>query len=52
MAESRKVAITFYSVDKILLCDHSNEAILTVLSLCTVYFSEFCRKELINFVEF
>ena len=32
-----KVVLTFKSVDKILLCDHSNESYRAVLSCGTVY---------------
>ena len=32
-----KVSLTFTSVDETLVCDHSNESYLTVLSCGTVY---------------
>ena len=32
-----EVVLTFHSVDKILLCDHSNESYCIVLSCDTVY---------------
>ena len=32
-----KVVLTFKSVDETLVCDHSNESYLTVLSCGTVY---------------
>ena len=32
-----KVVLTFKSVDETLVCDHSNESYLVVLSLGTVY---------------
>ena len=34
-----KVVLTFKSVDETLVCDHSNESYLTVLSCGTVYFA-------------
>ncbi len=34
-----KVALTFKSVDKTLMCDHSNESYRAVLSCGTVYYA-------------
>ena len=35
-----RVVLTFKSVDKILVCDHSNESYWVVLSCGTVYYAE------------
>ena len=34
-----KVVLTFKSVDETLVCEHSNESYLAVLSLVTVYYA-------------
>ena len=48
-----KVVLTFESVDKILMCDHSNKSYRAVLSCGTVYYvvqgdSNVCRSMLIH----
>jgi len=42
------VVVTFESVDEILLCDHSNETSLALLSHSTTYFSAFYKIKLGN----
>ena len=40
-----KVTLTFESVDKILLCDHSNESSLPVISHDAICFSQFWKMK-------
>ena len=46
-----KVVLTFESVHKILLCDHSNETSLPVLSHGAICFATFDKNKIGNFVE-
>ena len=44
-----KVVLTFESVDKTLVCDHSNECYWSVLSCATIYYAVQC-KVVLNFM--
>ena len=46
-----KVTLTFESVDEILLCDHSNESSLPVLTQGAICFTKFHEMKFRNLVE-
>ena len=50
--DTRIIVITFKSVDEILLCDHSNEISLAVLSHGTICFARFEKMKFGTFLNF
>ena len=46
------MTLTFEYVDEILLCDHSNESFLPVLTHGAICFSKFHKMKFVNLVEF
>ena len=52
MLKSLKAVLTFYPIEKILLCDHLNETSLPALSSGAICLQNFTKRNLRIFVEF